>query len=253
MANGRGMSFTVLPRQGRSLSPRTGTGSRGVVFTPSTATGPARLTIGLPGGNGGFGLPGFPNLPALPGGGGGGTGVGQTLSTVCRQLGVPESICLLGDVAIQNFLGQRSSGGTTLQPSNCPDGFEFDVATQTCRKTGVAGTIQRTLPGGATGVMPVGQATIGSFGIPAVFPMVAGNISRKDGTTGPILRCPSKMVLGSDDLCYQKPLPRRFRKWKPDRKPPITAQDAQAIRRANSAKNRVKKLAGDVGFSCRKK
>lgn len=38
--------------------------------------------------------------------------------------------------------------------------------------------------------------------------------------------------------------------WKPRPKPPITAGDARAIRRANSARKRVKRLAGDVGFAC---
>lgn len=141
------------------------------------------------------------------------------------------------------------------QPTNCPEGFVFRNGR--CEVAGIRGTIERTLPGGSTGFLPMTvetpQATIGAFGLPAALPAQVGTIRRSDGTQGPILRCSPGMVLGKDDLCYPKQVlgrRGRFRKYPAPQRPPITAADAAAIRKAASARNRVKKLAGDVGFKC---
>jgi len=111
------------------------------------------------------------------------------------------------------------------------------------------------LPGGDPFITGAGgTAVMGAFGMPAMQPMIVGSVMKDDGTTSPVRRCMAGMVLGKDDLCYPKAaLNRKYRKWAPDRKPPVSAADAQAIRQAESAKKRVKKLAGDVGFTCKKR
>jgi len=96
-----------------------------------------------------------------------------------------------------------------------------------------------------------GRATVGAFGLPALVPDVVGQITRRDGTIGPILRCMRSMVLGTDNLCYPKAvLPRRskFRKWRGDPRPAVSAGDVRAIRKAAAAKDRVLNLAKDVGL-----
>jgi len=151
-----------------------------------------------------------------------------------------------------------------LVASTCPEGFRVNPQTGVCEKVGLIGGLERLLPGGATGTLPTvagggggfGQAVIGAFGTPALVPMQAGTIQRLNGTTGAILRCPGGMVLGKDDLCYPKSVlgaRGRFRKHPAARKPPVSVRDAQAIRQAESAKNRVKKLAQGVGFSVKKR
>lgn len=106
---------------------------------------------------------------------------------------------------------------------------------------------------GSPGAGGGGQAQMGAFGIPAVAPTVVGQRQSNNGTV-PIRECPTGTVLGKDNLCYAKgSIPMKFRKWRPAKKAPITAADAAAIRKADRAKTRVKKLAGAVGFSCRKR
>lgn len=132
----------------------------------------------------------------------------------------------------------------------CPDGFRLDSQGR-CVTAGLPGTIQRILPGGKTGTLSdvQGQAVVGAFGVPGLLPAQVGVING-----GPILKCPAGMVLGKDDICYVRSvLPRQFRKWPRAPRPPITAGDAKAIRKAEGAKRRVKKLAGSVGFACTKK
>jgi len=96
-----------------------------------------------------------------------------------------------------------------------------------------------------------GRAVVGGFGLPAMVPDVVGQITRRDGSSGPILRCMRTMVLGTDNLCYPKAvLPRRskFRKWRGDPRPAVSAGDVRAIRKAAAAKDRVLNLAKDVGL-----
>jgi hypothetical protein len=142
-----------------------------------------------------------------------------------------------------------SQPGTGLVPLSCPDGYKLDNNGR-CVATGIGGAIDRFLPGGSTGVLGSGgQAVMGAFGAPAMVPAQVGTINGQ-----PILKCRAGMVLGKDNLCYVKSsLPRQFRKWAPAPKPPITGGDAKAIRRAESAKKRVKKLASAVGFTTSRK
>lgn len=66
--------------------------------------------------------------------------------------------------------------------------------------------------------------------------------------------CPRGQVLAVDGRCYPRSMvPRSLREWVPTPRVPITRRDVVAIRRAASAQDRVKKLAGDVGFTCKKK
>lgn len=90
------------------------------------------------------------------------------------------------------------------------------------------------------------QAVEGAFGMPAMVPEEQMRVT---------LVCPRGMVLGDDNLCYPKAvLPRRskFRKWRGEARPVVSAADAKAIRRAASARDRVLKLAKDVGLHASK-
>ena len=100
-------------------------------------------------------------------------------------------------------------------------------------------------PGGEPLTIPAGgEARMGAFGLPAVTPTIVGERNGR-----PIRQCPTGLVLGKDNMCYAG-LPQRFRKWPRKRKPPVTAADMKAIRRAARTSERVKRLAGDVGFTC---
>lgn len=149
-------------------------------------------------------------------------------------------------IAGRVFGGNGNGGGSPALAGNpCPTGFEWDGSR--CVQTGVRGTIERFLPGGETGTGAdvYGQAVIGAFGKPALVPFVEAQPTR---------RCPPGAVLGKDNLCYDRRSIRNSdRKWPKPPKPPITVADRKAIRRAASAQNRVKRLAGDVGFTCRPK
>lgn len=177
----------------------------------------------------------------------------------CERLGVPASICALGRAAIERFLGGGGEGsaspGTLGLAPGCPRGFERDE-NGNCIRQGVRGVVERILPGGRSGTLAdrFGEATLGAFGIPGIFPAQVGSRSNARGEVNPILECPPGAVLGKDNICYMKgSIPRKFRKWPPAPRAPVTAQDAKAIRKAASARKRVKKLAGNVGFKCQPK
>lgn len=91
-----------------------------------------------------------------------------------------------------------------------------------------------------------GRAVVGAFGMPAMVP-------REENR--PTLICPRGMVLGTDDLCYPKGVlssRNLHRKWRRSPRPTISAGDARAIRIAAAAKDRVMKLAKDVGLHASK-
>lgn len=185
--------------------------------------------------------------------------VGDITNQGCQALGVPDSICRLGAAAVNQWLGGGgggSSSGASQLVADCPEGFRLDPETGRCLQEGVRGAIERFLPGGQAGTLAdeMGQPVIGAFGQAGVIPAARGTIQRADGSTGPILKCPRGMVLGKDDICYAKSVvPRKFRKWAPAARPPVSAGDAKAIRKADSARNRVKNLAKKSGFSCKKR
>ena len=93
---------------------------------------------------------------------------------------------------------------------------------------------------------PGGTAVMGGFGVPAMIPRTETRIVR---------RCGRGMVLGADNLCYPKAILRRnsrFRKWRMAPRPPVTAADERAIRRAARTRDRVLELAKDVGLHASK-
>lgn len=149
------------------------------------------------------------------------------------------------------------NGTATPLTDACPQGYEPD-GKGGCQQVGISGAIARRVPGGSAGRLTAdyGAAVIGAFGQPALEPRVAGTVMRRDGTTGAVLRCPGGMVLGKDDLCYPRGVIGRrgkFRKHRPSVRPPLSSADTAAIRRAARAKDRVKELAKDVGFTCKKR
>jgi len=91
-----------------------------------------------------------------------------------------------------------------------------------------------------------GEAVVGAFGMPAMVP---------DEEVRRMLVCPTGMVLGTDDLCYPKGVlsaRNLHRKWRRPARAPVTAGDAKAIRTAARARERVLKLAKDVGLHASK-
>jgi len=157
----------------------------------------------------------------------------------------------IGSGIIGSIIGSGNKPGAG---ADCPPGFRVDVNTGRCLKEGVGGFVERILPGGGTGFLPsgpapagpgMGLATMGAFGVPAVQP-VQGMAQRLD--------CPAGFLLGMDNLCYAKgTLPRQFRKWKPSRKPPISARDWRALQTSARVEKKVKRIASTAGFTCKTK
>lgn len=185
----------------------------------------------------------------ITGGGGGipipGTGV---------EIGVPDILNIIDRIRGGGRDKPGSSAPTTSglvpnQPaSNCPPG--------TFRLPGV-GTCVDLVPGGSTSgagmVVTPGEAVQGAFGLPAFMPAIVGQLA--DG--GVIRRCPRRTVLGMDDKCYVKgTIPRQFRKWPPDAKPPVSAYDARMMRtygRGGSKAKAAARLAQQAGYSTKQK
>lgn len=131
-------------------------------------------------------------------------------------------------------------------PTGCSPGFERNPRTGQCETTGFRGRVQRALPFGETGTMEdeFGEAVIGAFNMPALVPAQVGTIMRRDGSVGPILRCPRGSVLATDNLCYNKGIKglASHRKWKPGRRPFLPARDLRALDRVAALKgNKVLK------------
>jgi len=214
-----------------------------------TATQFQRLTDPRAPGNTGYPAPSGPSVyPSQLVAGGSGTGM-----TAPQAPGITEQLCsnlpsylqglcrsAAGYVGDQFGPGQGGTSTNGTGATACPPGT-FKVQGR-CVAPGDA------FPGGDPFTFQAGgQAVQGSFGLPGVTPTQE---QRRH------LSCPPGMVLGMDELCYPKAvLPRRsqFRKWKGDRRPPVSVSDMQAIRQADRAKGRVKKLASQVGFSTKKR
>lgn len=118
--------------------------------------------------------------------------------------------------------------------AGCQPGFVFRNGR--CERSGFGGFVERALPGGRTGTQAdiAGGTVEGGFNMPAFVPAVVGNISRLDGSSGPILRCPRGTVLATDDLCYAKGTKglTAFRKWKPTPPGFLPRRDVVCLRRA---------------------
>ena len=104
--------------------------------------------------------------------------------------------------------------------------------------TGECKTFLGQQPGPEPNGFGGGQTVEGGFNMPAFTPDVVGNISRMDGSTGPILRCPRGTVLATDNLCYAKGTKglASFRKWKPTPPGFLPRSDVKCLRRAVAIK-----------------
>ena len=111
-------------------------------------------------------------------------------------------------------------------------------------------------PGGDPFLTPAGGvAVVGSFGLPAIRPAIVGQRASRRGMQ-PIRQCPTGMVLGRDNLCYPRQvLPRRskYRKWRGDPRPKVSAQDWKTLQRAESVKGKVKEVAKTAGYSVKRR
>lgn len=141
------------------------------------------------------------------------------------------------------------TGSTPGKPA-CAPGFK--MVNGQCVTEGISGAVQRILPGGQTGTMvdSYGEAVLGAWGKPALVPRQVGTITRNDGSTSPVLRCPRGAVLGIDNLCYQKGSKGLQRKWPAGSRPIISANDAKTLKKIGSLQERVKKawqIAGKPG------
>ena len=192
---------------------------------------------GIPGSSG-F-TPGTP-LPGL-GGFGGGTGgggfdLGGTLGNLGNQVlqGAVSGDCLraLREGRVADYLKCIIPGGSTGTTSS-------GTQNRDPWKEGGRDLGNILLPGQPFGQGP-GEVVQGAFGIPGRVPRVCDMQVRV---------CGPGFVLGKDGICYVKgTVPRKFRAHKPARRPPVTAGDAKAIRRAAATKERVKELSKRVGL-----
>lgn len=137
---------------------------------------------------------------------------------------------------------------TTPTTSQCPPGT---------LRVPITGQCLDLVPGGeqsgAGVVVTPGEAVVGAFGLPAFQPMVVGTLA--NGNV--IRRCPRRTVLGLDNRCYVKgTIPRQFRKWAPDAKPPVSAFDARMMRKYGRGGSKAKaaaKLAREAGYTTKQK
>lgn len=128
--------------------------------------------------------------------------------------------------------GRGFTPPVSVTPS-CSPGFVWNGSQ--CVRSGARGAIERALPGGRTGTAAdiYGDAVLGAWGIPALVPAQVGTITRNDGSSGPIYRCPRRMVLGEDNLCYRKgSIPNARRKHPRGTRPFLTGGDRKCLMRA---------------------
>lgn len=141
------------------------------------------------------------------------------------------------------FTGLNPGMGLGFAPGGpCPRGHTR-TASGACRRTVGAAVGDFFTPGTPFSDQP-GEAVTGGFNMPAFVPSVVGNITRIDGSSGPILRCPRGTVLATDNLCYAKGTKGLApnRKWKPGRRPFLPSQDLRALDRVAALKgNKVLK------------
>lgn len=161
-------------------------------------------------------------------------------TSACDGLSEPwKTLCKLGGTALG---GGPATPTTTLSnvpiTSGCPTGFVLQNGR--CVQSGV----DQYIPGPIGTLQDYGPAVIGAFGKPALTPKQVGSIKRKDGVTGPILRCPAGMVLGRDDLCYQKgAITNKERAHPRGHRPLITGGEMHAFSVARAASKKLRKLA----------
>ena len=184
---------------------------------------------------GGTGSPGVPIAPGAD-------------SSVCQLLGLPQAVCDVGSDVYDalagsgngNGNGQATTGGTIDAPTTngCAPGFIRDQS-GICVHPGSPGDVSTNPNQGYTPVS-------GAFGMAAYAPKVVGTRQRKDGSSSPILQCPTKYALGVDNLCYAKAQVRRnsrWRKWR-SRAPLLTGGQRNILTKADS----IRRELADAGY-----
>jgi len=153
----------------------------------------------------------------------------------------------IGERIGESFEGGSDTARGFTGPGPCPEG-RIRVGNNCIDPLALPpGGSPAVVPASGTQIQGGGQAVMGSFGLPAMAPRVEARTHRS---------CGPGMVLGKDNLCYPRGILSRrskFRKWRQPPRPPVTSGDVKAIRRAARAKDRVKDLAKDVGFRCKKR
>jgi len=173
--------------------------------------------------------------------------LGEVADVVCGGLtGTAAILCRLGQVGAETL---RESLSDVNQEKAKAQKFPIQtLAGPECgrgriRVRGVCVDPSAALPGGDPFLTRAGGVAVaGAFGMPAFSPLEEQVLTR---------RCPPRMVLGFDNLCYPKAvLPPRsqFRKWKRAPSPTLSRRDEAAITRAASAKDRVLGLAKKAGL-----
>jgi len=72
--------------------------------------------------------------------------------------------------------------------------------------------------------------------------------------TEAVSKCPPGYVLAVDGNCYPKSMvPRKWRKWKPRKKGPISAREWKTLKTANRVRKKAVKLAHEAGLKGGKK
>lgn len=162
-----------------------------------------------------------------------------TARDICRQIAG-----ILGGGGGGNGNGGFQGGPGIVPPQDgqltCPDG-RIKVGDR-CVDPGAI------LPGGQPFVTSAGgRAVQGGFGLPAIVPQQEQRVVRS---------CPTGMVLGKDNLCYPKAILRRrskFRKWKGDRRPKISAAEWRTLKKAERVRGEAKEVAKTAGWKVTKK
>ena len=128
----------------------------------------------------------------------------------------------------------------------CPGGFRIP-GTNTCFE----GPFQPTVPDQET--VPIS----GRVGVTATAPGLFGALSVEPALISSIrLRCPRGLVLATDNRCYTQGkggITNKQRKWPKAPAPVMSAQDAKTLRRAETLRDRAKRVATSAGFTCKKR
>lgn len=144
--------------------------------------------------------------------------------------------------ALQGGVSQGCGGGMVLRNGRCvPTGPPAGPPRFTGSNAG------QGLGGGTTTIVPLpnidravispaerslmATAVMGQWGA-ALVPEQVGTVRRGDGSVGALLRCIRGMVLGTDDLCYNKPLANGKRKWPRPTAPFLSGGDVKCIRKS---------------------
>lgn len=132
------------------------------------------------------------------------------------------------------------TSATGLPSASCPPGFIQDARGQCIPsivqpKPGIRGRVERFLPGGETGFIPVeaaefGEAVMGRYGA-GLEPAVEDRMTRI---------CPRGTVLGDDGICYnRRDLRNSERMYPRGRRPLLTGGEMRAISTAASAAKKL--------------